>query len=86
MYSIDGLTVRRYFGDHDIDGMFATLAPLHNQVDKVGLVTLLCMMNTKFIRALKRFVRYHLCKHLGANFQKLALGVIDIVTPTKSAI
>lgn len=39
MGSIDGLIVCRYFGDHDIDGMFATLAPLHNQVDKVSSVT-----------------------------------------------
>lgn len=29
----------RYFGDQDIKGMFATLAPLHEQLDKVRLKT-----------------------------------------------
>lgn len=27
---------KRYFGDHDIEGMFATLAPLHDLIDKVN--------------------------------------------------
>ena len=27
----------RYFGDHNIDGMFATLAPLHDLLDKVSI-------------------------------------------------
>lgn len=27
--------ITRYFGDHDIEGMFATLAPLHDLIDKV---------------------------------------------------
>ena len=29
----------RYFGDHDIEGMFATLAPLHDLVDKVSKIS-----------------------------------------------
>ena len=33
---VHALTTFRYFGDHDIEGMFATLAPLHDQVDKVS--------------------------------------------------
>lgn len=28
--------IKRYFGDHDIEGMFATLAPLHDLLDKVS--------------------------------------------------
>ena len=39
----------RYFGDHDIKGMFATLAPLHEQLDKVWIffpyTTFLCNLN-----------------------------------------
>lgn len=30
--------ISRYFGDHDIEGMFAKLAPLHDLVDKVGFL------------------------------------------------
>lgn len=29
----------RYFGDRDVDGMIATLAPLHDQVKRVSAVS-----------------------------------------------
>lgn len=29
----------RYFGDHDIDGMFATLTPLHDDLGRVSTST-----------------------------------------------
>lgn len=32
------LISKRYFGDQDIEGMFATLAPLHDLIDKVDLL------------------------------------------------
>lgn len=33
----DEANKHRYFGDNDIDGMFNTLEPLHDMVDKVLL-------------------------------------------------
>ncbi len=35
---------RRYFGDHNIEGMFATLAPLHALLDKVNLLNHMCQL------------------------------------------
>lgn len=35
--------MHRYFGDNDIDGMFNTLEPLHDMVDKVFLSRWMCI-------------------------------------------
>lgn len=39
--SIQAANSVRYFGDRDVDGMIATLAPLHDQVKRVSAVSLL---------------------------------------------
>lgn len=36
IYNKFNADTKRYFGDHDIEGMFATLAPLHDLIDKVN--------------------------------------------------
>ena len=69
----------RYFGDHDIEGMFATLEPLHEHINKVRSIYSWNKLGTDWIRAPKRSVRYPSCRHSDAIFMKLESVVRPIV-------
>jgi hypothetical protein len=77
----------RYFGDHNIDGMFATLAPLHDLVDKVSLlrVRLLYALLTLY-RVLRPFERSRSFRPSDVNSMMHVHGATLIVALVRLAI
>jgi hypothetical protein len=63
---IDADMENSYFGDHNIEGMFATLAPLHKLLEEVRFYPDFISINsvTNCYRALKHFAKFPLPKHL----------------------
>ena len=77
----------RYFGDKDIEGMFATLGPLHDLLAKVSCSsTLLGQPSLIMNREPKHFERYHLVNLLGGICKKLSIGATFIARPVRMAI
>lgn len=78
---MDGFAdIARYFGDHDIDGMFATLTPLHDDLGRVS--TYPHRMSGSMLilqRDPRRSEKYLLFNHLAATFKRLSIGAISIV-------
>ena len=69
----------RYFGDKDVEGMFAVLGPLHDQLAKVSpspipLGQPMLIMN----REPKHSERYLLLNLLGGICRKLSIGATFI--------
>ena len=77
----------RYFGDHDIEGMFATLAPLHDLVEKVRwFKRLKNLFDNHYSRVLKRCEKYHSVRRLAEISMKPRIGAKPTRTPKRLAI
>ena len=65
----------RYFGDKDIEGMFATLGPLHDLLANVSSCsTLLSQLFLTMNREQKHFEKYPLLNLLDGICRKLSIG------------
>ena len=76
----------RYFGDHDIEGMFATLLPLHDLVEKVRQ----CKRwknstNNHYSKDPKPFEKYRSVRLSAGIFTKPRFGAKPIKNPRKLA-
>lgn len=77
----------RYFGDKDIEGMFATLGPLHDLLAKVSCSsTLLGQSSLIMNREPKHFARYLLLNLSGGTCKKLSIGATFIARPARMGI
>ena len=75
----------RYFGDQDIVGMFATLEPLHELINKVRR-KFYGLAKTAYIhRAPRPCGKSHSFKHLDVIYTKPGNGVIPMLIPMKLA-
>ena len=77
----------RYFGDKDIEGMFATLGPLHDLLGKVSSSSILIGQPSLIMnRGPKHFERYLLLNLLGGICKKLSIGATSIARPARMGI
>ena len=75
----------RYFGDHNIEGMFATLAPLHILLEDVSIQYYVSPLTTDRNRALKHCAKSPSPKPSVVTWRKQNSGVILIIAAMKSA-
>ena len=74
----------RYFGDKDIEGMFATLGPLHDLLAKVSCFPILLNhVSLTRNREQKHSERYLLLNLLGGICKKLSIGATFIDRPAR---
>ena len=74
----------RYFGDHNIEGMFATLAPLHDLLKQVSIKSLTDLFpSANPDRARSHSEKYLSRKLLVEILKKLLIGATRIVRQMK---